>query len=34
MLPSVHEALGASLDAAYEGNADQDDEDVPRIGKG
>lgn len=24
LLPSVHEALGASLDAAYEGSADQD----------
>lgn len=33
LLPSVHEALGASLDAAYEGSADQDDDeqDIPRI---
>jgi hypothetical protein len=31
----VHDALGASLDAAYEGNVDpDDDQDVPRIGKG
>ncbi len=33
LLPSVHDALGASLDAAYEGSADQD-EDIPRIGLG
>lgn len=33
MLPSLHEALGASLDAAYEGSENQN-ADVPRIGKG
>jgi integrase len=31
LLPSVHEALSASLDAAYAGSADQAD-DLPRIG--
>ncbi len=35
LLPSVHDALGASLDAAYEGSAEpDDDEDVPRIRHG
>lgn len=35
LLPSVHDALGAALDSAYEGSADQDDdEDIPRIGRG
>lgn len=33
LLPSVHEALSASLDAAYEGSTDQNDE-IPRIGNG
>jgi hypothetical protein len=31
LLPSVHEALGASLDAAFEGSADQDD--LPASGR-
>jgi hypothetical protein len=33
LAPSVHEALGASLDAAYAGSANPDYvQDVPRIG--
>jgi integrase len=36
LLPSVHDALGAALDSAYEGSADEGDADqaIPRIGEG
>ncbi|MBS0550727.1 MAG: tyrosine-type recombinase/integrase [Proteobacteria bacterium] len=35
MLPSLHKAMGASLDAAYAGSLGEDDEeDIPRIGRG
>lgn len=33
LYPSMQDAMASTLDAAYEGSADQDD-DIPRIGRG